>query len=385
MGRLGRRRAALQGSSLSAVSESLCAARSPSMGRGAVRWVGAVALAAGLWAHGSLAHAQDEAAKDETESAPLSAVGAKIEQAKKQIEQLDYNTAQQTLFEVVQSGAATSEELSQAYFNLGIIESALGNDVEATDSFYLALMIKPSILFPEGGSPKIRERLNAARSRVTEVGVLQARAVVDDGVLDVHLDNDPLNLVKRVDVTMTREGGESGKVTLKKGAMRVEVESGVQTIQVVFLDEAGNQLKVIDVDPSGKGESAAPGGMPIGTPPSIWANWGLWAGVSGALAIGSTYFLMEKSSLNDDIQAAQDAPNPNPAEIQRLQDNQDRVGLYSVIGFSMASAAAITSGALLLFGDHDKPAGDSGAAASEASLVPSVAPGRVGANFSMRF
>jgi len=351
-----------------------------------VRWLGAVALTAGLWAHAGLASAQDEAAKDEAASEPQSAVGAKIDQAKKQIEQLDYTTAQQTLFEVVQSGAATSDELSQAYFSLGIIESALGNDVEATDSFYLALMIKPSILFPEGGSPKIRERLNAARSRVTEVGVLQARAGVKDGVLDVRLDNDPLKLVKRVEVTMTREGGESGKVTLKKGAMRAEVESGVQTIQVVFFDEAGNQLKVLDVDPSGKGEGAAPGDTPVGTPPSIWANWGLWAGVSGALALGSTYFIMEKSSLNDDIQAARDAPTPNPAEIQRLEDNQDRVGLYSVIGFSLASAAAVTSGALLLFGDHDKPPADSAAAeSSEASLVPSIAPGHVGAQFSMRF
>jgi hypothetical protein len=337
-----------------------------------------------------VALAQDDAAaqdgaSEEAPSAPPSEVTTKIDAAKSQIGQLDYTGAQQTLFEVVQSGKATSAELAQAYFTLGVVEAALGNDVESTDSFYLALMIEPSLLFPEGGSPKIRERLNEARSRVTEVGVLQVRGVVRAGVLDVYLDNDPLNLVRRVDVMMTREDGESGKVTLEKGAMRAEVESGVKTIQVALYDEAGNQLKLIDVDPSSNGLGA--GGSAAGAPPSVWGNWGLWAGVAGALAIGGTYFIMEAGSLDEDIQAAQDVPSPNPAEVQRLQDNQDRVGLYGVIGLSLAGAAAVTSGALLFFGgDDDAKDGTEGSGdGAEATVAPTFAPGHVGARFSLRF
>jgi hypothetical protein len=359
--------------------------------RGA-RWLGAFALVAVGWAYAAPALAQDadaapaaeEAASEEAPSAPPSEVTTKIDAAKKQIEQLDYTAAQQALFDVVQSGKATTEELAQAYFSLGVIEAALGNDVESTDSFYLALMIQPQLLFPEGGSPKIRERLNEARSRVTEVGVLQAHASVTDGVLDVHLAHDPLNLVKRIDVTMTREGGESGKVTLEKGAMRAEVERGVQTIQVALFDESGNLLKLLDVDPAAKGGSAGAGAV---APPSVWSNWGLWAGVSGALALGGAYFIMEAGSLDTDIQDARDAPNPNPAEVSRLQDNQDRVGLYGVIGLSMATAAAATAGALLLFGgdDKSKDGSDTSEATPEASLVPSIAPGHVGARFNLRF
>jgi hypothetical protein len=355
------------------------------------RRLGTLALAGLLsWSAPGVALAQDEAAaadaaSEEAPSAPPSEVTTKIEAAKSQIGQLDYTGAQQALFEVVQSGKATSPELAQAYFNLGVVEAALGNDVESTDSFYLALMIEPSLLFPEGGSPKIRERLNEARSRVTEVGVLQVRGVVRARVLDVYLDNDPLNLVRRVDVMMTREDGESGKVTLEKGAMRAEVESGVKTIQVALYDEAGNQLKLIDVDPSSSGPGA--GGSPVGAPPSVWGNWGLWAGVAGALAIGGTYFIMEAGSLDDDIQAAQDAPNRNPAEVQRLQDNQDRVGLYGVIGLSLAGAAAVTSGALLFFGgDGDaKDSTEGSSDGAEATVAPTFAPGHVGARFSLRF
>jgi hypothetical protein len=352
-----------------------------------VGWLLAFALGSGVCLQSGLVHAQEEApaegAAEEAPSAPPTEVQLKLDQATKQIEQLDYPAAQQSLFDVVQSGKATSAELAQAYFALGSVEAGLGNDVESTDSFYLALMIQPSLLFPEGGSPKIRERLNEARSRVTEVGVLQLRAAIKDGVLDVRLDNDPLKLVKRVDVTMTRAGGESGKVTLEKGDrgdMRAEVESGVETVQVVAYDEAGNQLKVVDVDPAvpGPGLSADP----VGTPPSIWASWGLWAGVAGAFALGGTYFIMEAGNLDADIQEALDAPVPNPAEVERLRENQDRVGTYGVVGLSLAGAAAVASGALLLFGGEDEPKAES---ATEARIVPNIAPGHYGARFTLKF
>jgi hypothetical protein len=380
----GEQRLTLQASPPAAVRYvSVARARTAVVG---ARWLGAVALAGALWSAPGVAVAQEEAAaSEEAPSAPPSEVTTKIDAAKAQIDQLDYPGAQQALFDVVQSGKATSAELAQAYFSLGIVEAALGNDVESTDSFYLALMIEPSLLFPEGGSPKIRERLNEARSRVTEVGVLQVRGFVKDGVLDVYLENDPLKLVRRVDVMMTREDGESGKVTLEKGAMRAEVESGVKTIQVALYDEAGNQLKVVDVDPSGSGPGSST--SPVGTPPSVWGSWGLWAGVAGALALGGTYFIMEAGSLDEDIQAANDADPRNPAEVQRLQDNQDRVGLYGVIGLSLAGAAAVTSGALLLFGgdDDDAKDGTEGASGAEATVAPTFAPGHVGAHFSLRF
>jgi hypothetical protein len=213
--------------------------------------------------------------------------------------------------------------------------------------------------------------------------VLQAHGTVKDRVLEVHLDNDPLKLVKRIDVMMTRDDGESGKVTLEKDAMRAEVEPSVKTIQIGLFDELGNQLALVDVDPSGKGSEAA--GEAARERPSVWESWGLWAGVAGALALGGTYFIMEAGNLDSDIQAARDAEPRNQAEVSRLQDNQDRVGLYGVIGLSLAGAAAVTSGALLLFGGDDAPEGEVGEASAEAHVAPSIAPGHVGASFSLRF
>lgn len=358
-------------------------------GRAWARGVVVAALVCGVGFTPTVAGAQEGASEGEEpnseQAAPVGEAGLKLEQAVQQLEQLSYAEAQQTLLGVIQSGQAMPDQLAQAYFNLGIVESALDNEVEATDSFYLALMLQPSLLFPEGGSPKIRSRLNEARSRVTEVGVLEAGAAVGDGVLDVQIGNDPLNLIKRVEVTMTRGGGETGTVELKKDELRAEVESGVETVQVVFYDEAGNKLKILDVDPAAK----APGAVPadISGSPSVWKSWGLWAGVAGAFAVGGAYFIMESGNISSDIDAAQDENPSDPTQIARLEDDRDRVGLYGVIGLSMAGAAALTAGALLLFND-DEPASKGEAddeAASEATLVPSFAPGHLGARFQMRF
>jgi hypothetical protein len=384
---VGLRHELLQGRPMGDVN-----ARGRDRGVGMKPWARGFAAAALLCAMGlrpTIASAQDEASGDEKptseQAAPVGEAGLKLEQAVKQLEQLNYTEAQQTLLGIIQSGQAMPDQLAQAYFNLGIVESALDNEVEATDSFYLALMLQPSLLFPEGGSPKIRSRLNEARSRVTEVGVLEARAVVDDGVLEVQIGNDPLNLIKRIEVTMTRGGGEAGTVELQKNALRAEVESGVETIQVVFYDEAGNRLKILDVDPAAK--APEPSAVDTGGAPSVWKSWGLWAGVAGAFALGGAYFLMESSNISSDIDAAEDEDEPDLTEIARLEDDRDRVGLYGIVGLSMAGAAAATAGALLLFNDdEDASKGDSsGETAPEATLVPSFAPGHVGARFQMRF
>jgi hypothetical protein len=95
---------------------------------------------------------------------------------------------------------------------------------------------------------------------------------------------------------------------------------------------------------------------------------------------------MESGNISSDIDAAEDEDEPDLAEIARLEDDRDRVGLYGIVGLSMAGAAAVTAGALLLFSDSDDaPKGEASEAPPEATLVPSFAPGHVGARFQMRF
>jgi hypothetical protein len=357
------------------VNSYSCAGRS-----GVVGWLGVAALVTSLALQPGVAAAAEGDAEAKT-VAP-SAEALKLEQAAKLMAQLNYSEVQQLLLGVVESGHATSEELSKAYFGIGEAEAALGNDVEATDSFYLALMIQPAMLFPSGGSPKIRERLNAARSRVTEVGVLEATARVERGALDVQLRNDPLQLVKNIEVSMTRADGDVGKASLDRKAPRVQVDADVKAIRVVLHDENGNELKAIDVDPAVKQDVVTP--VLAGGKPSVWQNWGLWAGVAGGFALGGTYFFLESGKLSDDVDAAKGEAQPKQPKIANLEDRRDRVGLYGLVGFSLAGAAALTAGALYLFHDDPAPASDA-AASSQARLVPSFGPRQIGAEFSLRF
>lgn len=355
------------------------------------RWAAELVTCAALVLSSSVAYGQE--AEAEAEAPAVNAAVAlpgseeqatKLEQAVKLLEQLSYAEAQQLLFGIVQSGQATPEQLAQAYFNLGIVEASLGNEVESTDAFYLALMIQPSLLFPSGGSPKIRERLNAARSRVMEVGVLEASARVSGGKLTVLINNDPLKLVERVEVVKVSVGDRLDKTTLDKDSMSTDVDGSVNAVHVVLYDETGNQVKIINVDPGAKAEEAITTATAGG--PSVWKSWGVWAGIAGGLALGSTYFMMESSDISGDIDDAQNAENPDPIAIARLEDDRDRVALYGVIGYSMAGAAALTAGILLLTGDDDAKEGDEEAAAeTEASIAPSFAPGHVGAQLQLRF
>lgn len=350
-------------------------------------WVAlAASVAFALVSVPAAAQEEEEASEGPTPAELIAPAGAdeqgsKLEQAQQQLDELNFTGAQQLLFEVVQSGQATPEQMAQAYFDLGVVEAALDHDVEATDSFYLALMLKPGLLFPAGGSPKIRERLNAARSRVLEVGVLEARALVDGDQLEVHIDNDPLQLVKRVEVVTTGSDDRMSTTKLDRQELSTEVDGSARLLQVVLYDEAGNQLKILEVDPSVKPE--VPASEVILDTPSLWGSWGVWAGVAGALALGSTYFIMESSDISAAIDEAQNEPAPDPILIARLEDDRDRVGLYGVVGYSLAGAAAITAGVLLFMNDggEEQEAGE----VTEAAFVPSFGPRHVGAEFSLRF
>lgn len=349
------------------------------MSRQPLAWACAACLATSLaWSSAAFAAEGDA---EEQPAEPPSEVALKLEQALKQIEQLNYTEGQQMLLAIIESGKANSEQLSKAYFGIGEVEAALGNVVESTDAFYLALMIQPSTLFPAGGSPKIRERLDEARSRVTEVGALEASATLAGGVLQIRLPNDPLKLVKDIEVSMTKSSGDVGTAKLEPKAQRVEVDSDVTSIRVVLHDETGNELKAIDVD-AAAGNDANP--STIVDKPLIWERWGLWAGVAGAFALGGTYFMLETGKLADDINAARSGEEPNLPLANNLEDRRDRVGLYSVVGFSLAGAAAVTAGALLLFGD-DAPAPAGEDTPTEARLLPSFGPRHVGAELNVRF
>jgi hypothetical protein len=264
-----------------------------------------VACALGLWL-GTAAAADEEGSE-----APAAETSAQLEQALKSVEDLQYDQARNLLVEAVESGKLQAPDLIKAYFNLGIVEAGLDNGVEATDAFYLALMLEPTVALPKGASPKIREYLNEARKRVMQVGVLQARLTLEKGTLGVAVDNDPLSLVKQVKVAFTKgEGGASEASLDPKGKMRIDIGSDASDVQAALLDDRGNQLKVLKPAEAG---DAKPKPEPSADPNDrSWvARWGLWAGVSVFFGATGTYLMLKSGQTDDALKSARAEANPD--------------------------------------------------------------------------
>ncbi len=302
--------------------------------------------------------------------------GEKLEEANGLLEGLQYERAREGFFEVVLSGSADPEQLATAYFNLGVVEAALNNGTSATDAFYLALMLQPSQALGLGGSPKIEGFLNQARDRLIAVGALSIHAEVRGGTLRVGVANDPVGMVKRLEVSMGESEGAASRadVDLGKGAT-LEVASDVEAVTVTAFDESGNQLRVVELDPSEEAEDAAASGG--GT--SVWSRWELWAGLAAASAGGGAYFFMKSGERGDEATAERNRETPDAVAISRLEDEESRLGNYGLVGFGLAGAAAAAAGMILWFD------GSESGQEEDVAVLPAVGPGQVGAQFSMRF
>jgi hypothetical protein len=303
-----------------------------------------------------------------------------LDLALKEMNELRYDQARTILFDIIKSGKATAPELSKAYFNVGVTEAAVGNSVEATDAFYLALMVEPTLVLPKGGSPKIREYLNSARKRVMHVGVLDAHLSLNQGALGVTIDNDPLSLVKQAKVVFAK-GESSSEASLDPaGKMRIDVDDDVTGIEVSLLDENGNQLKALKLEPGAASTGNAkpvPVSKDAADGPSWVATWGLWAGVAAFFGATGTYFIVKQGKTEERLDSAR-AANVDQRFIDDLQDDKDRFGLFGLVSLSAAGAAAITAGTIIvLSGGDEEP--------KQATLVPNIAPGRVGAQLNIRF
>lgn len=307
-------------------------------------------------------------------------VTEQLDRALAEMGELRYDQARTLLFDIIKSGKATAPELSKAYFNIGVTEAAVGNGTEATDAFYLALMVEPNLILPKGGSPKIREYLNSARMRVMHVGTLDAHVTLKQSVLGVTIDNDPLSLVKQAKVVFSKGEGESSEAELDpSGKMRIEVGDDVTGIDVSLLDENGNQLKSLKVEPGGStAEKPASAPKDAADGPSWIGNWGLWAGVAAFFGATGTYCIIKQGKVQERLDETRAIEGVDQRFIDDLQSDKDRFGLFGLVSLGAAGAAAITAGTIvILSGGDEEP--------KQATISPQIAPGLLGAELNVRF
>jgi hypothetical protein len=211
------------------------------------------------------------------------------------------------------------------------------------------------------------------------VGVLDAHATLKEGRLGVTVDNDPLSLVKQAKVVFSKGEGSPSEASLDpSGKVRIDVDDDVTGIEVSLLDENGNQLKALKVEPGASSEKPAPpAGKDAADGPSWVGTWGLWAGVAAFFGASGAYFVVKSGKTQTRLDSAR-ADGAEQRIIDDLQSDKDRFGLFGIVSLSVAGAAAVTAGTIIvLSGGDSEPA--------QATVVPSIAPGHLGAQLNVRF
>ena len=91
---------------------------------------------------------------------------ALLQQAEKFYEQLEYETALQSLIRVHQAKGVSLMQRARSFLYMGVCFTAIGKAEDAVQSFMALLKIKPDFRLPNGVSPSIRAMFKEALSRL---------------------------------------------------------------------------------------------------------------------------------------------------------------------------------------------------------------------------
>lgn len=320
---------------------------------------------------------------------PAWATPPELERARKQIDELQYDLARQSLNAALQGGQASVDELVELHRLTGEVAATLGDAVAAQAAFERALSIRPSTTLPEGVSPKIAEPFEAARRKLGDHR-LTATATLDvkGGKLHVVIRDDPSALVGGARGYLIAADGSEQKIAAK-GTGKLELDAPTTPgmhARVELIDAAGNLLAEIDADSSGGTPTGQSGFIAAseddgGGARPIYTKWWLWASVGGVAAATGLAFGLAAKNVEDDLASlnaqVRDAPySADYAEAKALEDKAKSRALGANILFGVAGACAIAA-VVLAF------TGDGGESTSAPKTTAGVAPTEGGATFAV--
>jgi len=296
-----------------------------------------------------------------------------LDQARAQIDQLEFDQAGESLQRALTSGTSGPTELAEIYRLSGEVAVAVGDSAGAEQHFARLLVIAPETQLRAGVSPKITAAFEAAAA-AQQGKRISIESATAPGSITLVVGADPLDLITGARVDYTGDDGaphsikQSGKFRIKVGLGEVPVPHRVVLSAV---DQYGNRLATlgsmsepIAVPAAGQTPSRPVATRPRRTRSFLGRGW-LWAGIAVAAAGSGIYFGLQAKSAEDDLAAlSQDSMNHSFSEAQEVEDRARRDALIANISFGVAGGFAILATVLFLRGDPAQPAEDS------ALLVP---------------
>jgi len=255
-------------------------------------------------------------------------------------------------------GGAGVGEVAELARTLGEVTAALGDDAAAERWFVEWLTVDPRAELPPGTSPKLTDRLAAARAHAAGLELARpAMIAARDGrrVLELELVGDPGGLVAAISVIViaggpagplvkapSRAADAPGRATLELG-----LPAGAELVEVSLRDAAGNELHT-----PVRATVVVVARPPTRRPPLLHRPWPYVAAGAVTAGLGGV-FLWRRGVARDDLDAIlNDSGNHTFAEAEDARARAERHGWLSLASFAVAGACAITA-VILATHDHE--------------------------------
>ena len=197
---------------------------------------------------------------------------AKLDQAKRAIDAVDYEHARGLLADALHEGGNSPAALAEIY-RLSARTAIVFEQPDVAEQFYRRwLAIDTAATLPADTAPKLRATFEAARAFVAANGRLVAHAsATSRGTVEIIV-SDPVDMARAVAGIAPSSAGDDPRVALGPDH-RAELPRGFA--RVAILDDDGNRLAEIAVEPSADRSDRR------------WVTWTIIAGSLGVVAVGS--------------------------------------------------------------------------------------------------
>jgi hypothetical protein len=280
---------------------------------------------------------------------------ASLVAARRAVEDVRYDDARRLLVEALRRGTSTAAELREIYRLSAATAQVLGQRDLAEQYYRRLLAIEPDATLPADASPKLRAPFVAAQAYMAAQGRLVLRAGRSSargggGKLAVAIVSDPLHMVSGV--AAIADGAPLPAQTLSAAQPEVALDAPASVREVVALDEYGNALLSVAVEPAPDAAAAPP-------PPSVdepraprtplplrWQTWAIPAGVLAGAGIGFAIDGRLAEGRLDDIVAADAMHFFDEAERERTRYRRSTI--IADVSLAAAGVLAVTSAAVYL-------------------------------------
>jgi hypothetical protein len=314
-------------------------------------------------------------------AAPARGDSARLADARRAVEAVDYEAARRLLLDALHDGDNGPAALGEIYRLSARAAVVLGQPEVAEQYYRRWLAIDPAAALPADAAPKLRQPFVAAQAYIAAHGRLIARAQrAPTGEVDVELVADPLAMARTAAPLDPAGAGRPPRVpfdTERRAHLPVGSRAAV-------LDDDGNHLLELDVPPAPPtppaapplANAAAPADAPV-TPTTAWRfeRWMIWAVPTGVFGIGAAGFGI--AGISTQQRATQIAKDSNQHFLSEAHDNAGRARTFTWIAAGAAALAAVFAIPTAIYyldaRDH------------RATVVPTAGDGRAGIAVVGRF